>query len=415
MHRVRLALPYLRAQGWDCTVLAIAPQFVEGAVLEPELAESFPSDVRVIQVKGVPYQWTRPWGIGSIWFRCGRSLQKRGDQLLSSENFDLVFISTSQFGAFQLGPRWLRRFAVPYVIDLQDPWVTDHYGKKRERPPGGRMKYAFAQFQARRKEPEVVTRAAGIICVSRHYPEQLRARYEQLPANRIKVLPFGASAIDLSIARASPPAKGLIDLSDGRYHHVFTGRCTAGMRPSLDILFLAFSRFLQHEPTKAKRHRFHFIGTNYTVSAKAEEMVIPAANHWGVSEFVQEHTHRVPYFEATYYTAKADSVLVLGSNDPTYNASKLEGSLMTNNPLLLIAHRDSPMTTKARELELDFTFAFTDATSLSDTADDLRTRWFQNGGFAQPRNQFANARILTAENMTRQLTECFADAINLER
>ena len=127
MQRARMALPYLRASGWEPVVLAVAPEMIEGGVLEPLLEETYPADIRIVRVRGIPARATRWAGIGSLWLRCGRALRAAGDGLLRRERFDLVFFSTTQFDAFSLGPRWKAMFGVPYVLDYQDPWVNDYY------------------------------------------------------------------------------------------------------------------------------------------------------------------------------------------------------------------------------------------------------------------------------------------------
>ena len=128
MQRIRLALPYLRALGWEPVVLAVAPDLVEGGVLEPLLEQTYPADIRVIRVRGIPQRATRLVGVGSLWLRCGRALRAAGDRLLRGERFDLVFFSTTQFDAFTLGPRWKAMFGLPYILDYQDPWINNYYG-----------------------------------------------------------------------------------------------------------------------------------------------------------------------------------------------------------------------------------------------------------------------------------------------
>lgn len=411
MHRVRLALPHLTAQGWESTVLAIAPDLVEGANLDPQMTATLPERTTIVYSRGIPFQWTRKLGFGSIWLRCGHALRRAGERLLAAEKFDLVFISTSQFDAFRLGPRWEKQFGVPYVVDLQDPWVTDHYRAHGEKPPGGRWRYGWAQFQARRHEPAVMKHAAGIICVSPHYFGQLKSRYPGLTENRMRVLPFGASPRDLEVALKSPPFPNLIESTEDLIHHVYTGRCTDGMRPGLDILFAAFARFLETDPASARRHRFHFIGTNYAPAQLAEPTVLPAATAAGVAAYVAEHTSRVPYFQATFYSATADSVLVLGSSDSAYNASKLEGSLLTQNPLLLIAHRDSPMMAQARKLGMKHSFAFAEDIPSSGIAAALHQQWFADHGFAERPSPQIKAQGYTATRMTEDLVTVFNAAL----
>src|SRR3954469_23961107 len=88
MQRVRLTLPYLRAKGWEPTVLALAPESIKGAVLEPRLERTYPDDVRIIRVKGFSPAWTRWAGIDSLWRRCGPAVTAAGEKLLRSERFD---------------------------------------------------------------------------------------------------------------------------------------------------------------------------------------------------------------------------------------------------------------------------------------------------------------------------------------
>ena len=90
MQRVRLALPYLRVNGWEPTVLAVAPDCIEGGVRDPLLEQTYPADVQVIRVKGLSPRATRWAGFGNLWFRCGGELRRRRE-LLAAERFDLVF------------------------------------------------------------------------------------------------------------------------------------------------------------------------------------------------------------------------------------------------------------------------------------------------------------------------------------
>ena len=169
MQRARLALPYLRSFGWEPVVLAVAPEMVEGGVREPLLEQTYPADIRVERVRGIPPQATRWAGVGSLWLRCGRALRAAGERLLRQERFDLVFFSTTQFDAFSLGPRWKARFGVPYVLDYQDPWINDYYRLTKTIPPGGPLKFGFSQWRARRLEPKALRQAGGVVAVSDSY------------------------------------------------------------------------------------------------------------------------------------------------------------------------------------------------------------------------------------------------------
>src|SRR5262249_15948732 len=131
-------------------------------------------------------------GMRTIGLRGYPFMSKAGKKLLRRESFDAVLFSTTQFAVLNLGPSWLRRFKVPYVLDFQDPWLSDnHETFANSKPPGGSIKYGFSQWLARRWEPQVVRQCAHAICVSPAYPPMFLRRYPDVEPSRFTVLPFG--------------------------------------------------------------------------------------------------------------------------------------------------------------------------------------------------------------------------------
>ncbi|MCC6415185.1 MAG: hypothetical protein IT582_04675 [Opitutaceae bacterium] len=415
MQRARIALPYLRQLGWEPVVLAVAPDLVEGAVIDPLLEQTYPSDIRVIRVRGISPKLTRRFGVGSLWWRCAHALRKAGDALLAKEKFDLVFFTTTQFDAFTFGPRWLEKFGVPYVLDYQDPWVNDYYRLTKTRPPGGKLRFGFSQFTARRREPKVVQQAAAILSVSPAYNRDLRQRYPDLNAATLHHLPFGAATGDLELARRHTPARPHINQQDGKTHLVYTGRCGPDMRRSLSALFRAIKLYRDTHPAAAARLHLHFIGTGYAPPPLGENCVTPLAIAAGVGDHVSEICYRIPYFEALHYLANAAALMVVGSDDPAYNASKLFPYLLSRRPLLTVAHNDSPMFQLAHEQSPASTFGFPgdpDATDIETLSKRICDEWFVNRGWASgPTGDVSKLEAHTASGMTQRLAAIFSSAV----
>lgn len=413
LQRVRLALPYLREHGWEPTVLAVAPESVEGGVREPALEATYPADIRVERVDGLRPAATRWAGIGSLWFRCGRALRRRGDALLAERRFDVVLFSTTVFDAFALGPRWLRRFGVPYVLDYQDPWTSDYYARTGHRPPGGRLKYAWAQWRARRAEPPALRGAAGVISVSEAYGALLARQYPWFDASRVEVLPFGAAETDLALAREHRPARPLVDWEDGCVHQVYAGRCGDDMRFALSVLFAALARYRTTHPEKAARLRLHFIGTGYAPPPLGREHVRPLAVAAGVGDLVTEHPYRVPYFDALHHLVRADAVLAVGSDDATYAASKVFPYLLARRPLLLLYHRDSLVLRCAAEARAGVRLGFAGPADHAALVEAVHRDWFVAEAYRLPAG-FDAARFepYTARALTARLAGVLAAAVN---
>lgn len=408
MQRVRLALPHLRALGWEPTVVAVAPELVEGGVRDPLLEATYPADIRVVRVGGWSPRLTRWAGVGGLWGRCGAEVARAAERLLTAERFDLVFFSTTQFDAFKLGPRWRRRFGVPFVVDYQDPWVNDYYARTGTRPPGGWLKFSFRQWAARRAEPAVLRAAGGIVAVSDTYAAALARQHPWFDPRRVRVLPFGAAEADFTVLGDRRPGEPLVEFHDGKVHHVYTGRCGPDMAFALSVLFRGFRRFRESHPAEAARMRFHFIGTGYAPPPLGEDTVLPVAEAEGVADAVAEHRYRVPYFDALYYLKHASALVAVGSDDRTYSASKIFPCVLARRPLLLIFHRESLVQAFAEKIGAGVRVPFGDSAARDALAAEVHRRWFLEGGWRRPpvfrEEDFAP---FTAEGMTRQLVAVF--------
>jgi hypothetical protein len=412
MQRARLALPYLRASGWEPVVLAVAPELVEGGVVEPLLEQTYPADIRVVRVRGIPPAATRWAGVGSLWLRTGRALRAAGARLLRGEKFDLVFFSTTQFDAFTLGPRWKAMFGVPYVLDYQDPWINDYYSLTGTAPPGGRLKFGFSQWCARRREPAVLRNASCVIAVSGAYGASLAKSHPWFDAASVVLLPFGAAEQDVATARLHRPADPIVPSADGLFHHVYAGRCGPDMSTSLTILFRAFRKFLEARPAEAERVRFHFVGTDYAPRPLGREWAMPHALAEGVGSYVTEHCYRVPYFDALYYLTHADALIAVGSNDPTYSASKIFPYVLARRPMLVVFNIHSPVMAIASEMKCGLRYAFSSTAEVDAIAGEIAAEWFIGGKMREYVGTDPLAFLpYSAEGMTRRLAGCLDAAV----
>jgi hypothetical protein len=334
-----MSLPYLADFGWEAHVLAVEPKAVEG-FQDPDLMHTLPEELAVTRVGAAPTWLTRLVGCGSLGLRALWPLERAGNRLLKKGGIDVVFFSTSIFPPMSLGPRWKRRFGVPYVLDMQDPWVSDYHFKTGVRPPGGWLKYRFAQWQARHWEPGAMQEAAQVLSVSPAYPVDLQARYPSMSQERFTVLPFGASERDVEVAGRLGLRHGVYDPGDGLIHWSYLGRGGPDMAKGLRGLFLALRSMRESDP-RINRLRLHFVGTSYAVGARAEKTVEPIAREVGVADLVIEQTERIPYLRGLALLRDSHAVMIVSSDDPGYSASKVYPCVLARRPLLAILHEAS--------------------------------------------------------------------------
>ncbi len=348
LQRVRMLLPFFRENGWNAEVLSVSPELV-AAPLDPWLAEGLPLGIKVHRVKALGLGWSRIPGLGALGKRSLWSLARAGNRLLAKGGFDLVYFSTTVVEVHLLGPRWKKKFGVPFVMDYQDPWVNDYYHEHPDVvPPGGRLKYALADALHRWMEPHVLRECAGITSVSPEYPIQLVRRYNWLGGLASLVQPFPGAQRDFERLADSKITQEYFDPSDGRIHWVYVGVVIPGMLPILRALFTAITTKMPSE--KLKLLSLHFIGTSYAAGSRAVPRVLPLAAEFGLAEQVHERCERIPYAQTLMCLSDADALLAIGSDDPGYTASKIYPYLLARKPLLAIYHERSSINELVRKV-----------------------------------------------------------------
>jgi hypothetical protein len=223
-------------------------------------------------------------------------------------------------------------------------------------------------------------------------------------------MPFGAAPADFAAA-AHRPARQLVDFDDGRRHLVYTGRCGPDMSLVVTVVFRAFHRFLESRPDRAAQYRVHFISTDYAPPPLRREWAMPVARTCGVAAYVAEHCYRVPYFEALHYIQRAHGMVVVGSNDRTYSASKLFPFVLARRPLLVVFHRESKVLNFARNINVGQRYAFADPRDIDPLAADVWQHWFVDAAAIRPA-VFDEAKFhpFTAESLAGELAGVFARA-----
>jgi hypothetical protein len=411
MHRTRLALPYLPTLGWTPTVLCVDPQYVPSPQ-DPLLNESFPQDTRVIRVNAIPLSISRKIGLGSLAIRAWSTLHDAGLSLLRKERFDLVYFSTTEFGTFPLGPKWKKLTGTPYVLDYQDPWITDYYYRNRIKPPGGHLKYMLSQLYAKWQEQSCIKQASGITAVSHSYIKQLTKTYH-FPSEKSFTIPFGGAEKDFQIAKQCKISHGAFDPNDGFKHWVYTGVAGPYMTKALTSFFRAFRVAATTMPEKLDRVKLHFIGTDYAPPDKAKLQVTSIAMSEGVSQWVHEIPTRLPYFSALKCLLDADALIVPGSEDPAYTASKIFPYILAEKPLLTIFHRESSVNSIVKTCNAGTVLTFDESTTVDDISRELIEKWFRNCRFdSAPLTFGEHFNDFTSQTMTIKLTEAFAASLH---
>jgi hypothetical protein len=334
MHRVRMSLAHYRAFGWEPIVLTVNP------ARQPEptdalLINTIPSDVAIVRTGALPLAFTRLFGIGNVAIRAYGHLRAAGLRIIREAGIDLVFFSTTMFLCMPLGRVWRRKTRTPFVIDLQDPWASDYEPRRGTGP----RKYGLARRVHAHLEPRTMKHTSGVIAVSPAYIETIRRRYPWINEEVCATIPFGVSTEDfVAAARVAPAIRREPMCLTG----VYLGAGGPAMSTALRILFTAVAKLRATDHDLAEKLRLAFIGTDYAPAGRGKKTVEPIAAEIGVGSQVTEQTDRVAYFVALQTMRAADFVLLIGSDDAQYTASKAAPCLASRRPIVAILHADSP-------------------------------------------------------------------------
>jgi hypothetical protein len=355
VHRARHLAKHLPAHGWRPVVIRVdETQYAER--LDQQLAGLVPDSVRQIRTGAIDRRLARAAGVGDLGLRAYPHLRSAIDRAIAQEAPAAVFFTGYPYYQMLLAGRVRRRHGLPVVLDFQDPWVSA-YGASRP----ALSKEGLAHRLAANLEPLVVRHASFITGVSDGQNADMADRYPWLDRSRMAAIPIGGDADDFRLVETGAEAAER-DVIELRYVGAFWPRA----EPNVRQLMKGLARLREENPALAARIRLAFIGT-CSSNLPGENLPRPVeaiAQEEGVGDLVGESPQRVPFVEALRLMATAAGLILIGSDEPHYTASKIYPALMANRPYLSIFHAQSSAHQVLTRARGGIALAFEDATTL---------------------------------------------------
>ena len=409
MHRVRLSLSFFLDNNWKPYVLCIDPKYIESGE-DKLLLETVPRDIPVSKVKALSSNVTKKLGVRNPSLRAIPYLYSKGLEMIKNNSIDLVYFSTTAFHILILGRIWKKKTGIPYVIDMQDPWYSKQNYKENF---SNTIKYSFNKWIHKYLEKWTMDEVDGIISVSRDYIDKLKIRYPKLVHIPSKTITFGASDIDFKIlSRNSVKNIFFTNKSDSIYG-VYVGRGGKDMEFSLKIIFSAFNIGLDTKPDIFSKIKLYFIGTDYAPDDLIAKSIEPIARAFNLENYVDEFPKRIPYFETLKILADSDFLLIPGSNDKQYTASKIYPYIMARKPLLCVFHENSSVVDIINSTNSGRMVTFLDNTEFENYSFDFYTNWLDllENLSTVPNTDWVKFKPYTAEETTKRQCCLFDEVI----
>jgi hypothetical protein len=335
VHRARHLAKHLPAAGWQPIVLCVDGRFHDES-LDPGLATLLPADIRIVRAEALPVRLTQFLGVSDLGLRAFFHLKSAARKILDTDSIDAVLITGSPYYPMLLSGWLRRRYGVPVVLDLQDPWVSS-FGAAKPRI----SKAGLAHWLATRLEPRALRHADFVTSVSDVQNAEMVLRYPWFDAGKTAAIPIGGDADDYTALQMEANKAGRPPL-DGRYiNFSYVGTFLPRSAVTARILFAALAELRRTMPDLAGRLRFNFVGTSNHPDDRTTYRFRPLAEAAGVGDLVAETPQRIPYLEALDVLANSNVILLLGSDEPHYTASKIYPGLMSGRPFLSLFHAAS--------------------------------------------------------------------------
>ncbi len=198
------------------------------------------------------------------------------------------------------------------------------------------------------------------------------------------VIPFPGDRRDLDRVKADGTIQDLFDPNDGYAHWVYIGVCPPPMDLTLAAYFLALAHWLSEHQEIRQSLRIHFVGTSYAKAGTGKSNVMKLARASGVDDVVDEQTDRIPYSHTLRCLLDADALIVLGTDDPGYTASKIYPYLLAEKPLLTVFHEQSSVVRLVREVGGAVVVPFSTGESVAAVAERIRQEWLESERYRTP-------------------------------
>jgi hypothetical protein len=213
----------------------------------------------------------------------------------------------------------------------------------------------------------------GIISVSQGYCDTLCERYENVQPEMCEVIPFGAADIDFDVVDEEQVTQPFVNPNDDSIDVVYTGVVPTSMMSTIRSICQALRRGLDEKPFLYQRVQLHFIGTSY--AREPSEQVVPIARKYGVADYVNEHPSRIPYFQSLRLLQDADHLIMPGTDEPNYTASKLYPYILSNRPVLAVFNENSSVVDILQRTNAGTAVTFNGQTDVEELGKNVYEAW----------------------------------------
>jgi hypothetical protein len=325
VHRPRLISNFLPDFGWNPIVLTVDEKYYEEK-LDYDFLKTVSPQIEVVKVAANPVKNTNRF-IGDIGLRAFSQLKEKAIELIRETKIDFVWVPIPSYYTAVVARQVHNATQVPYGIDYIDPWV-------KPKAAAGKMfsKAWLSNEVAKYLEPYAVKKASLISGVASSYYQPVLDRNFKRKSIQHVGMPYGFDPNDHEILLDN------VDLpwEKGINAYVYAGAFLPKSHYFLKGLFSAIKKMKSNQEWN-NQDKLYFLGTGTSTEKKVSEY----AKEYDIEDIIVEIPNRYPFLQILFFLSQARGVMVLGSIEKHYTASKIFQSILSKRPIFPIFHHES--------------------------------------------------------------------------
>jgi glycosyltransferase involved in cell wall biosynthesis len=167
---------------------------------------------------------------------------KKAKQLLTDENFDIIYVSIPPFSSFDMTAKLKKEFGIPLCVDYRDLWTGNQFAY---------YPTPFHKSKHKKLEDAALRVADRIIVVNRRIKEELLQNFQFLKFEDVSIIPHGFDQVDFENVKQLPKVNSKIKLT---YSGIFYENITP------KYFLKAFKQITIERPDIAANYELHFVG-----------------------------------------------------------------------------------------------------------------------------------------------------------
>lgn len=305
---------------------------------------------------------------------------KAAKELLSKENFDIIYVSIPPFSAFSIAAKLSKEFDISLFVDYRDLWSGNQFAFNLT---------PYHKYLHKKREYQALKVADKVITINRKIKEHLLKRFKFLTFEDVVILPHGHDPEDFENVAPIPKMNNKLRLT-------YAGTFQEYITPK--YLLRAFKKLAYERPDVAENIELHFLGP-------FSKEYLRLVHKLGLESYVK--TYGVLDHKETVRRIVSSDVLwlMVGNhlNSDTVSTGKLYEYFAARKPVLACLPEGAAKTA-CQEYGAAF---ITDAEDIEQIKNALLNihKLYREGKLPKPNEEFIERHRKDA--LTEQLTKSF--------